>query len=135
MRSKCEKRDTNILLNYTISSFPSFTLGLIHIAMSETAEPRQLTQEQLDRIAANKAKALEIQAAKRKAKEQEQPAKAPKKAKWIKTFYEYDLSTMVDSKGGFIVDETSDEKKFDENKNDKSYAIEPYFRKFFFFFF
>lgn len=100
--------------------------------MSETEEPRQLTQEQLDRIAVNKAKALEIQAAKRKAKEQEQPAKAPKKAKWIKTFYEYDLSTMVDSKGGFIVDETSDEKKFDENKNDKSYAIEPYFRKFFF---
>lgn len=98
-------------------------------ATTVAAAPSRLTQEQLDRIAANKAKALEIQAAKRKAKEQAQPNEAPKKAKWIKTFYEYDLSTLVDSKGGFIVDETSDEKKFDESKNEKSYAIEPYYRK------
>lgn len=111
------------------------SLFLFYIIMSETSSattaeaPRQLTQEQLDRIAANKARALEIQAAKRKAREQAQPTEAPKKAKWIKTFYEYDLSTLVDSKGGFIVDETSDEKKFDENKNEKSYAIEPYYRK------
>ncbi|CAO3634749.1 unnamed protein product [Mucor fragilis] len=96
-------------------------------ATTVAAAPSRLTQEQLDRIAANKAKALEIQAAKRKAKEQAQPNEAPKKAKWIKTFYEYDLSTLVDSKGGFIVDETSDEKKFDESKNEKSYAIEPYY--------
>lgn len=98
---------------------------------------KQLTQEQLDRIAANKAKALERLRAKRKANGEpesrtattttEKPA-APKKAKWIKSFYEYDLSTLEDSRGGFIVDETDGNKEFEEKKK-KSYIIEPYYRK------
>jgi DNA-repair protein complementing XP-A cells len=97
---------------------------------STTALTTQLTQEQLDRIAANKAQALERLRAKRKAIEQDQK-EAPKKAKWIKTFYEYDLSTLENSKGGFIVDESAEGKAFDEKKRkEKSYAIEPYYRKF-----
>lgn len=98
--------------------------------MSESA-PKQFTQEQLDRIAFNKAQALERLKAKRKAAEESTPTEnkaPPKKARWIKSFYEYDLSTMVDSKGGFIIDEaTSNEKELQEKS--KSYVIEPYFRK------
>jgi DNA-repair protein complementing XP-A cells len=102
-------------------------------AVSSTG--RTFTKEQLDQIAANKAKALERLKAKRKAAEangQEQTtdkAPAPKKAKWIKSFYEYDLSTMEDSKGGFIVDETEGNKEFELEKKKRSYIIEPYFRK------
>lgn len=96
--------------------------------MSEPAptSTRVLTQDQLDLIAANKAKALERLRAKRKANE-ESAESAPKKAKWIKSFYEYDLSTFEDSKAGFIVDDSGN-KKFEEKK--KSYAIEPYYRKY-----
>ncbi|KAI8080126.1 XPA protein C-terminus-domain-containing protein [Gilbertella persicaria] len=98
--------------------------------MSEltTSAPKQLTQEQIDRIAANKAAALERLKATTKRKREEaerQKKEAPKKAKWIKSFYEYDLSTMVDLKGGFILDETTEDKKLEEKK--KSYKIEPYF--------
>lgn len=88
------------------------------------SEPKIFTQEQLDRIATNKAKALQRLSEKRKA---ETPI-APKKAKWIKTFYEYDLTTLVDSKGGFIIDETDGNKEFNEEKK-RSYIIEPYYRK------
>lgn len=100
--------------------------------MSETApipsSTRVLTQEQLDLIASNKAKALERLRAKRKANGETIEA-APKKAKWIKSFYEYDLSTFEDSKAGFIVDETAGNKKFEEEKK-KSYTIAPYYRKY-----
>lgn len=100
--------------------------------MSESA-PKQLTQEQLDRIAFNKAQALERLKAKRKATEEAAAANniekaPPKKAKWIKTFYEYDLSTMEDSKGGFIIDESSNDKELKEKEKQK-YVIEPYYRK------
>lgn len=91
---------------------------------------RVLTQDQLDLIASNKAKALERLRAKRKANE-ENGENAPKKAKWIKSFYEYDLSTFEDSKAGFIVDDSGN-KKFEEKK--KSYVIEPYYRKYLFYF-
>ncbi|CAO3629304.1 unnamed protein product [Mucor hiemalis] len=97
--------------------------------MSDTApipsSTRVLTQEQLDLIASNKAKALERLRAKRKANGETIEA-APKKAKWIKSFYEYDLSTFEDSKAGFIVDETAGNKKFEEEKK-KSYNIAPYY--------
>ncbi|KAI8378210.1 XPA protein C-terminus-domain-containing protein [Choanephora cucurbitarum] len=89
---------------------------------------RQLTQEQIERIAKNKAAALERlkETNKRKREETEQQKKdAPKKARWIKSFYEYDLSTMVDLKGGFILDETTEDKQKEEKK--KLYNIEPYF--------
>ncbi|KAI8982550.1 XPA protein C-terminus-domain-containing protein [Pilobolus umbonatus] len=77
-----------------------------------------LTEEQRARTELNKQQALERLRAKRKAEEL-----APKKAKWIKPFYEYDLSRLEDTKGGFIVDESSTEDK----KEKKSYLIEPYF--------
>lgn len=118
----------------------SVALLVLITIMSETAPPpaptstRVLTQEQLELIASNKAKALERLRAKRKANGEAPPptteaAAAPKKAKWIKSFYEYDLSTFEDSKAGFIVDETAGNKKFEEEKK-KSYHIAPYYRKY-----
>jgi DNA-repair protein complementing XP-A cells len=93
---------------------------------STAASTTHLTPEQLDRIATNKAQALTRLRAKRTANEQ-QKTEPPKKAKWIKSFYEYDLSTLENSKGGFIVEEQA----FDEKRNkERSYVIEPYYRKF-----
>lgn len=95
------------------------------------SEPRkELTQAQLDLIAANKAKALERLKQKRKATTEPTSSKPepPKKAKWLKTFYEYDLSTLENSKGGFIIDETEGNNKFNEEKK-RTYIIEPYYRK------
>lgn len=97
---------------------------------STATSASQYTSEQLDRIATNKAQALERLRAKRKANEQQEKSEPPKRAKWIKTFYEYDLSTLENSKGGFIVDEAAEGEAFDEKKRkERSYAIEPYYRK------
>ncbi|KAI8884383.1 DNA repair protein [Backusella circina FSU 941] len=79
-----------------------------------------LTEEQRQRIEANKSSALQRLKAKRKNTEQQQPAK---RSKWLKSYYEFNLSTMVDSKGGFIVEKTND----DDTKKNKSYRIEPYY--------
>jgi DNA-repair protein complementing XP-A cells len=85
-----------------------------------------LTEEQLRRIEANKARALEKLKAKRQARElEEKKEERPlKRARWIKSYYEYDLSKMIDSKGGFIVEE---DKIKEEKKN--RYVPEPYYRK------
>lgn len=85
-----------------------------------------LTEEQLQRIEANKARALEKLKAKRQARELEEKKeeKPLKRARWIKSYYEYDLSKMIDSKGGFIVEE---DKIKEEKKN--RYVPEPYYRK------
>ncbi|RCI06025.1 hypothetical protein CU098_013032 [Rhizopus stolonifer] len=83
-----------------------------------------LTEEQRQRIAANKAKAIERLNAKRKEREQEEKKEKPlKKARWIKSYYEYDLSTLVDSKGGFIIEENNTK----EEEKKKHYLPEPYY--------
>jgi DNA-repair protein complementing XP-A cells len=86
-----------------------------------------LTEEQLRRIEANKARALEKLKAKRQARElEEKKEERPlKRARWIKSYYEYDLSKMIDSKGGFIVEE---DKIKEEKKN--RYVPEPYYPSF-----
>ncbi|KAI7905623.1 DNA repair protein rad14 [Cokeromyces recurvatus] len=97
---------------------------------STSSVPTQHTPEQIQRIAANKARALERLKAKRKADEQpnRQESQKPKKARWIKPFYEFDLSRMEDSKGGFIVEETAeDAKKELAKKKENSYVIQPYY--------
>lgn len=88
-----------------------------------------LTEEQLQRIAANKARALEKLKAKRELKEQEEKKdeKPLKRARWIKSFYEYDLSTLKDSKAGFIVEEDTQKEEKEENR----YVAQPYYRKFY----
>ncbi|CEI97768.1 hypothetical protein RMCBS344292_11894 [Rhizopus microsporus] len=84
-----------------------------------------LTEEQLQRIAANKARALEKLKAKRELKEQEEKKdeKPLKRARWIKSFYEYDLSTLKDSKAGFIVEEDTQKEEKEENR----YVAQPYY--------
>jgi len=94
-----------------------------------------LSDEVLKRIEENKAKALAKLAAKRK-REQEPatneaaPAESKqnsadndargskRRARWAKPIFEYDLSQMVDSRGGFLIDDDcgngDDKKKFDE---------------------
>ncbi|ORY99263.1 DNA repair protein RAD14 [Syncephalastrum racemosum] len=74
-----------------------------------------LTDEQKKRIEENKAKALEKLAQKRKATEQEteDPQQRRRKARWQK-YYDYDLSTIEDSKGGFLVEETKSDQKLKE---------------------
>jgi DNA-repair protein complementing XP-A cells len=87
-----------------------------------------LTEEQRQRIEANKSSALERLKVKRKNTEQQQDTQKqppPKRSKWLKSYYEYNLSTMVDSKGGFIVEKVNE----DDKKGNKSYRIEPYYRK------
>ncbi|KAH8552268.1 XPA protein C-terminus-domain-containing protein [Umbelopsis sp. PMI_123] len=86
-----------------------------------------LSEEVLQRIAENKAKALAKLAAKRKHDEStqtsdstdtqktsndEEPKVAKRRARWAKPIFEYDLSQMVDTRGGFLVD---DEANDDEN--------------------
>lgn len=74
-----------------------------------------LTDEQKKRIEENKARALEKLAQKRKATDQEtdDPSQRRRKARWAK-YYDYDLSTMEDSKGGFLVEETKSDQKLKE---------------------
>ena len=87
-----------------------------------------LTPEQIRRIEENKAKAQEILKRKAEAKDSdEQPKPLPKRARWTK-YYEYDLSTMVDSKGGFITEETKEDKLVRERK-EQATKLSPYIRK------
>ena len=92
-----------------------------------------LSEDVLQRIAENKAKALAKLAAKRKLEqateatdsndsnkagndEDSRPSK--RRARWSKPIFEYDLSQMVDTRGGFIAADDEDDnekrKKFDE---------------------
>ncbi|KAI8367611.1 XPA protein C-terminus-domain-containing protein [Radiomyces spectabilis] len=87
----------------------------------------QLTEEQRQRIQENKAKALE-KLQKRKAEgdaaadKQESPKS--KRSRWATPFYEYDLSTMVDTKGGFILDKAAEEEQ--EKKRQELTQYEPF---------
>lgn len=81
--------------------------------------------------ATNKAKALERLRQKRQANAEPpstDKAPPPKKAKWIKSFYEYDMSTLVDSKGGYLVDDNEANKTIEE-RNKRRFEYEPYCRK------
>ncbi|KAI9280319.1 XPA protein C-terminus-domain-containing protein [Umbelopsis sp. AD052] len=98
-----------------------------------------LSEEVLQRIAENKAKALAKLAAKRKleqttesadsndsnkASNDEDSRPSKRRARWSKPIFEYDLSQMVDTRGGFLAedDENDDDKrkKFDE----KAHVVE-----------
>jgi DNA-repair protein complementing XP-A cells len=98
-----------------------------------------LSEEVLQRIAENKAKALAKLAAKRnfeqtteateandsnKASNEEDSRPSKRRARWSKPIFEYDLSQMIDTRGGFLAedDENEDEtrKKFDE----KTHVVE-----------
>lgn len=94
--------------------------------MSETSNNSALTEAQ-QLAANNKAKALERLREKRKANGEPPIDAPPKKTKWIKSFYEYDLSTLVDSKGGYIIDDTVN--KSNEERNKRAFEYEPYYRK------
>lgn len=107
----------------------TLSLYLFFFNMSETSNKSALPQEQLNLMATNKAKALDRLREKRKANGESSTEAPPKKAKWIKSFYEYDLSTLVDSKGGYIIDENEGSKKLIEERNKRSFEYEPYYRK------
>lgn len=89
---------------------------------SNTTTP--LNEEQLKRIQQNKEKALEKLKAKRQLEEQQ--SKRPKRARWTK-YYEYDLSTMVDTKGGFMVEETKEDKLI-KSRREEATKISPFIR-------
>ncbi|KAI8984379.1 hypothetical protein BDF20DRAFT_833888 [Mycotypha africana] len=127
---------------FLMNLLKSFGSYILKIVMEKSSTRKQLTKEQLELIASNKAKALERLKAKRRVREAEQAttdasnnpdnvekkdaAPQPKKARWIKSYYEYDLSKMMDSKGGYIVDEKAEGREL-QNKKDKTYKVEPYF--------
>ncbi|KAI7875304.1 DNA repair protein [Lichtheimia hyalospora FSU 10163] len=81
-----------------------------------------LTKEQQQRVQENKAKALEKLKSKRQLEEQQ--SKRPKRARWTK-YYEYDLSTMVDSKGGFMIEETREDKLI-KSRREEATKIAPF---------
>ena len=83
-----------------------------------------LTKEQQQRVQENKAKALEKLKSKRQLEEQQ--SKRPKRARWTK-YYEYDLSTMVDSKGGFMIEETREDKLI-KSRREEATKIAPFIR-------
>ncbi|KAI8143727.1 XPA protein C-terminus-domain-containing protein [Fennellomyces sp. T-0311] len=89
-----------------------------------------LTPEQKQRIEENKAKALEK--LKRKAtnetqdRNDQQQKPLPKRARWTK-YYEYDLSTMVDSKGGFLVEESKEDQLVQARK-EQATKLSPFIR-------
>ncbi|KAI8089866.1 DNA repair protein RAD14 [Halteromyces radiatus] len=94
------------------------------------ADDTTLTEEQQQRIEHNRKKALERLALSKKRtadnQEEEQSNSSRtnnKKARWT-TFYEYDLSTFENTKGGFIIDEAVEEKvnRFKEEAT----KIDPY---------
>ncbi|KAI9496781.1 XPA protein C-terminus-domain-containing protein [Zychaea mexicana] len=98
---------------------------------SDTAS--SLTAEQKKRIEENKAKALERLRSKRphddaaaagSSSSNEQQRPLPKRARWTK-YYDYDLSNMVDSKGGFIVEETKQDKLIQQRK-DQATKLSPF---------
>ncbi|KAI8061699.1 XPA protein C-terminus-domain-containing protein [Gongronella butleri] len=97
---------------------------------ADSATPRvtrssSLTEEQRSRMEANKQAALKRLEATKKRKQQEETAQGKndkKKARWT-TFYEYDLSTFENTKGGFIIDEAAAE-KINQFK-DKTTKIDP----------
>ncbi|KAI7851556.1 hypothetical protein BDC45DRAFT_538311 [Circinella umbellata] len=79
-----------------------------------------LSLEQKNRIEENKANALEKLKSKRKHDDLESgnnndQKPSAKRKQWTK-YYEYDLSTMVDSKGGYLVEETKEDKLIQERK-------------------
>ncbi|ORZ08697.1 XPA protein C-terminus-domain-containing protein [Absidia repens] len=96
--------------------------------MNSTSTSMALTDEQRQKIEENKKKALEKLASRNKrALNQDDELTATsnsnnKKAKWTR-FYEYDLSTMENTKGGFIVDEATEEKI--NRFKDQATKIEP----------
>lgn len=99
------------------------TFFLFHAKMASS-----LTAEQKQRIEENKAKALEKLRAKRAADTDSAAAsgKAPKRARWTK-YYEYDLSSMKDSKGGFIAEETEQDKLI-KRRREEATKMSPFIR-------
>lgn len=92
-----------------------------------------LTAEQRERAERNRIKALEKLKAKRKAAETEESGPSdetkkplPKRSRWTK-YYDYDLSTMVDSKAGFIVEDTLEDEKI-KNRREETTKIAQFIR-------
>ncbi|ORX55622.1 DNA repair protein [Hesseltinella vesiculosa] len=90
---------------------------------SSSTASKPLTEEQKKLIESKRQDALKRLEITKKRKQQEASSEN-KKARWT-TFYEYDLSSFENTKGGFIVDEAVEEKinKF----KDKTTKLDPYF--------
>lgn len=114
---------SNTIDNNTTPPPTTTTTGEQQHASSSSSSSR-LTEEQRKRIEENKAKALEKLKAKRQREEQE--SKRPKRARWTK-YYEYDLSTMVDTKGGFMIEETREDKLI-KSRREEATKISPFIR-------
>lgn len=115
---------------------------------SQTGSTSLLTLEQLKRIEENRLKAKEKRLEKQKDAQQSPttssqviPEKEQSSQKQIKpkrkfqNYVEFDLSKMVDSKGGFILDESEDERNPKKRKIEKIVITDPSKDFFFFFFF
>jgi DNA-repair protein complementing XP-A cells len=96
--------------------------------MSDSTTVRKpLTEEQRRKIDENKQAALERRAAsKKRAAAEQNDSTGHKKAKRSQ-FYEYDLSTFENTKGGFIVDPVTEEKV--NRFREQATKIEPMLRK------
>ncbi|KAL1929857.1 hypothetical protein VTP01DRAFT_1011 [Rhizomucor pusillus] len=96
----------------------------------ENSATSTLTPEQRERIEQNRLKALEKLKTKRKATNVAETGSSddvkkplPKRSRWTK-YYEYDLSTMVDSKAGFIVEDTLEDDKVKSRREETAKIVQ-----------
>lgn len=96
----------------------------------ENSATSTLTPEQRERIEQNRLKALEKLKTKRKATDVAETGSSddvkkplPKRSRWTK-YYEYDLSTMVDSKAGFIVEDTLEDDKVKSRREETAKIVQ-----------
>lgn len=93
----------------------------------DTKARKPLTEEQRRKIDENKQAALERRAASKKRAAAEQNESTGHKKPKRSQYYEYDLSTFENTKGGFIVDPVTEEKV--NRFREQATKIKPMLRK------